>query len=168
MRQAFERVRDAGLLEDICGLVYRPDSDEGPPDYLVNTGVQRLVADLDELPLSFESLGLFEPPHRRTGLSRHAVPVDRLGRHADIMSLVPTHGCKFHCPYCPIPAYNQFTFRAQRRPVGGGDDRDCGAHGDPQVLRHGRQFLQQAGDGRGGVFERWRRARCTAGRSARP
>src|SRR5262249_44872316 len=22
-----------------------------------------------------------------------------------------THGCKFHCPYCPIPAYNQFTFR---------------------------------------------------------
>jgi radical SAM superfamily enzyme YgiQ (UPF0313 family) len=24
---------------------------------------------------------------------------------------VTTHGCKFHCPYCPIPAYNQFTFR---------------------------------------------------------
>ena len=22
-----------------------------------------------------------------------------------------THGCKFHCSYCPIPAYNQFTFR---------------------------------------------------------
>jgi radical SAM superfamily enzyme YgiQ (UPF0313 family) len=27
------------------------------------------------------------------------------------VSLVTTHGCKFHCPYCPIPAYNQFTFR---------------------------------------------------------
>ena len=28
-----------------------------------------------------------------------------------MISLVTTHGCKFHCPYCPIPAYNQFTFR---------------------------------------------------------
>jgi radical SAM superfamily enzyme YgiQ (UPF0313 family) len=28
-----------------------------------------------------------------------------------MVSLVTTHGCKFHCPYCPIPAYNQFTFR---------------------------------------------------------
>jgi radical SAM superfamily enzyme YgiQ (UPF0313 family) len=28
-----------------------------------------------------------------------------------MISMVTTHGCKFHCPYCPIPAYNQFTFR---------------------------------------------------------
>jgi radical SAM superfamily enzyme YgiQ (UPF0313 family) len=28
-----------------------------------------------------------------------------------MISLVTTHGCKFHCSYCPIPAYNQFTFR---------------------------------------------------------
>ena len=25
--------------------------------------------------------------------------------------MVTTHGCQFHCPYCPIPGYNQFTFR---------------------------------------------------------
>ena len=43
MRTAFERVREGGLLEDIPGLVYRPEGPEGPPHYLVNTGVQRLV-----------------------------------------------------------------------------------------------------------------------------
>jgi radical SAM superfamily enzyme YgiQ (UPF0313 family) len=37
--------------------------------------------------------------------------VGQLHRHASIISVVTTHGCKFHCPYCPIPAYNQFTFR---------------------------------------------------------
>jgi radical SAM superfamily enzyme YgiQ (UPF0313 family) len=30
-----------------------------------------------------------------------------------MISVVTTHGCKFHCPYCPIPAYNQFTFRTK-------------------------------------------------------
>src|SRR5207249_2639818 len=35
----------------------------------------------------------------------------QLKRHAGMISLVTTHGCKFHCSYCPIPAYNQFTFR---------------------------------------------------------
>jgi radical SAM superfamily enzyme YgiQ (UPF0313 family) len=28
-----------------------------------------------------------------------------------MVAVVTTHGCKFHCNYCPIPAYNQFTFR---------------------------------------------------------
>jgi len=28
-------------------------------------------------------------------------------RHSPISSLVLTFGCKFACPYCPIPAYNQ-------------------------------------------------------------
>ena len=111
MREAFDRVRDAGLLEDVPGLVYRPDAADGPPEYLINTGVQRLVQDMDELPLPLDALGLFEQPHRRTTLSRHPVPLNRLRRHAKIMALVTTHGCKFHCPYCPIPAYNQFTFR---------------------------------------------------------
>jgi hypothetical protein len=64
MREAFERVRKAGLLEDIPGLVYRPDTDEGPPECLMNTGTQRLLRDLDELPMPFDGLGLFEPPHR--------------------------------------------------------------------------------------------------------
>jgi radical SAM superfamily enzyme YgiQ (UPF0313 family) len=111
MRAAFERVRDGGLLEDIPGLVYRPDASDGPPPHLVNTGVQRLVQDLDELPLPLEAMGLFEPPHRRSELSSGPIPAERLGRHAKILAMVTTHGCQFHCPYCPIPAYNQFTFR---------------------------------------------------------
>lgn len=111
MRTAFERIRAGGLLEDIPGLVYRPDARDAPPEYLVNTGVQRLVQDLDELPLSLESMGLFEPPHARTTLSARPVPADQVGRHAKILAMVTTHGCQFHCPYCPIPAYNQFSFR---------------------------------------------------------
>ena len=111
MRTAFERVRESGLLEDIPGLVYRPDASDGPPPYLVNTGVQRLVQDLDELPLSLEAMGLFEPPHGRSTLSTQPVPAAQVGRHAKILAMVTTHGCQFHCPYCPIPAYNQFTFR---------------------------------------------------------
>ncbi len=111
MRQAYERVRSAGLLEDIPGLVYRPDAPEGPPPYLVNTGVQRLVQDLDELPLPFDALGLFEPQHKRRTLSSLPVGRDRLKNQGDVISLVATRGCKFHCPYCPIPGYNQYTFR---------------------------------------------------------
>jgi radical SAM superfamily enzyme YgiQ (UPF0313 family) len=69
------------------------------------------VQDLDELPHPLVGLGLLEPPHRRRTLSRRPLPLDKLRRHAHVVSLVTTHGCKFHCPYCPIPAYNQFTFR---------------------------------------------------------
>ena len=111
MRAAFQRARDGGLLEDIPGLVYRPDAPDGPPQYLVNTGVQRLVQHLDELPLSLEVMGLFEPPHGRNTLSSRPVSAERVGRHAKILAMVTTHGCQFHCPYCPIPGYNQFTFR---------------------------------------------------------
>ena len=113
MRAAYERAREGGLLEDIPGLVYRPDSRDGLPDYLVNTGVQRLVQDLDELPLPLEAMGLFEPPHRRALLAREPIPAERIGRHAETVAIVTTHGCQFHCPYCPIPGYNQFTFRSR-------------------------------------------------------
>ena len=111
MREAYERAREDGLLEDIPGLVYRPDAPSGVPEYLVNTGVQRLVQDLDELPLPFDAMGLFEPPHRRATLSSLPIPTERIGRHAQFLAMVTTHGCQFHCPYCPIPSYNQFTFR---------------------------------------------------------
>ena len=111
MRAAFERTRDEGLLEDVPGLVYRPNAAEGPPEYLVNTGVQRLLQNLDELPMPFDILGLFEPPHRNNTLSLRPLPLDQVNRHAKIMSVETTHGCKFHCPYCSIPAYNQFGFR---------------------------------------------------------
>ena len=111
MRQAFERVRAAGLLEDIPGLVYRPDAPKGRPPYLVNTGIQRLVQNLDELPLPFDAFGLFEPRHKGSTLSKRPVPRERIKSHGNIVSMVTTRGCKFHCPYCPIPGYNQYTFR---------------------------------------------------------
>jgi radical SAM superfamily enzyme YgiQ (UPF0313 family) len=135
-RKTFHRLRRSGLLDDIPGLVYRPHdwnedrsvvrspwsvagdrptTDHGlrttDPGTLINTGIQRLVQDLDELPHPVVGLGLIEPPHRRRTLSRRPLPIDKLGRYAGMISLVTTHGCKFHCPYCPIPAYNQFTFR---------------------------------------------------------
>jgi radical SAM superfamily enzyme YgiQ (UPF0313 family) len=78
---------------------------------LINTGIQRLVQDLDELPHPIVALGLIEPPHRRRTMARKPVELGRLGRYGNVVALVTTHGCKFHCPYCPIPAYNQFTFR---------------------------------------------------------
>jgi radical SAM superfamily enzyme YgiQ (UPF0313 family) len=110
-RKAFHRLRRSGLLDDIPGLVFREGDEKDPLGRLINTGVQRLVQDLDELPHPITSLGLLEPPHRRRTLARRPVEVDRLHRHAGMISVVTTHGCKFHCPYCPIPAYNQFTFR---------------------------------------------------------
>jgi radical SAM superfamily enzyme YgiQ (UPF0313 family) len=110
-RKAFHRLRRSGLLDDIPGLVFREGDETGPQGRLINTGIQRLVQDLDELPHPEVSLGLLEPPHRRRTLSRRPIEVSRLHRYAGMISVVTTHGCKFHCPYCPIPAYNQFTFR---------------------------------------------------------
>lgn len=111
MRTAFERVRREGLLEDIPGLVYRPDDGKGPPLFLTNTGIQRLVQNLDEHPLATESLDLFEIGHRRKTLSDRPAAPTKIRRHAKILAMVTTQGCKFRCSYCPIPAYNQFTFR---------------------------------------------------------
>ena len=110
MRAAFERARDGGLLDDIPGLVYRPDGPRARPifgqHWRAAAGPRpRRVA------VAAGSHGLFEPPHGRSTLSAQPVPAERIGRHAKILAMVTTHGCQFHCPYCPIPAYNQFTFR---------------------------------------------------------
>ena len=111
LRRTFHRLRRSGLLDDIPGLVFREGDEKAPVGRLINTGIQRLVQNLDELPHPVTSLGLLEPPHRRSTLSRHPLAVDKIRRYSGMISLVTTHGCKFHCPYCPIPAYNQFTFR---------------------------------------------------------
>jgi radical SAM superfamily enzyme YgiQ (UPF0313 family) len=110
-RKAFHRLRRSGLLDDIPGLVFREGDEKGPLTRLIHTGTQRLVQDLDELPHPVVSLGLIEAPHRRRTLARRPLDIGKLHRHAGMISVVTTHGCKFHCPYCPIPAYNQFTFR---------------------------------------------------------
>lgn len=111
LRKTFHRLRLAGLLDDIPGLVYREGDDREPLSRLVNTGVQRLVQNLEELPHPLIGLSLLEAPHRRQTLSRSPCRLNRLNKYCQIISVVTTHGCKFHCSYCPIPAYNQFTFR---------------------------------------------------------
>jgi radical SAM superfamily enzyme YgiQ (UPF0313 family) len=113
LRKTFHRLRRSGLLDDIPGLVFREGDEKAAPTRVINTGIQRLVQNLDELPHPIAALGLIEPPHHRRHLSSKAIPVDKIHRHAGMISMVTTHGCKFHCPYCPIPAYNQFTFRVK-------------------------------------------------------
>ncbi len=112
-RATFLRARDAGLLDDIPGLVYARTGPTGVAEELVDTGVQRLVGDLDELPHPALGFRLLEPPSRRTTLQSRALAPEQVRRHSPIASLVLTFGCKFNCPYCPIPAYNQRQHRVK-------------------------------------------------------
>ncbi|HQL54715.1 MAG: radical SAM protein [Phycisphaerae bacterium] len=113
LRASFLRARDAGLLDDIPGLVYARTGPTGVPEELVDTGIQRLVGNLDELPHPAIGFRLLEPPSRRTTLQSRALAPEQVRRHSPIASLVLTFGCKFNCPYCPIPAYNQRQHRVK-------------------------------------------------------
>lgn len=111
LRQAFERARLQGALESVPGLVYlSPEASLHEP-VLIDTGLQRLVQHLDEMPHEVSGLSVMEPPSRRAGLSAAPIPDSRVRRHARICSLLVTQGCKFSCSYCPIPAVNQKTWR---------------------------------------------------------
>lgn len=105
LRHVFLRARDRGLLDGIPGLMYARG--DGVAEALVDTGTQRLLGDLDELPPAVLGYRLLEPPGRARTLATHALPAAQVRRHSPISSLVLTFGCKFRCPYCPIPAYNQ-------------------------------------------------------------
>src|SRR5207237_6381435 len=74
---------------------------------LVGTGVQRLLGALDELPSPVLGYSLLEAPSGSTTLAPKALSADRVRKCSPISSLIMTFGCKFNCPYCPIPAYNQ-------------------------------------------------------------
>jgi radical SAM superfamily enzyme YgiQ (UPF0313 family) len=113
MRSAFIRARDSGALEDVPGLMYSRCGPSGMPEELIDTGMQRLVGDLDELPHPVLGYRLLEPPGRHATLSSHALPVDQVRKKSPLSSLVMTFGCKFNCPYCPIPAYNQRQHRVK-------------------------------------------------------
>src|SRR5205085_4337620 len=80
---------------------------DGVAEELVHTGTQRLLADLDELPDPVLGYRLLEPPSGSKLLGSLALAANRVRRNSPISSLVMTFGCKFACPYCPIPAYNQ-------------------------------------------------------------
>ncbi len=113
MRSAFGRARDSGLLDDIAGLVYPHGPRDGIPDELVDTGTQQLLGDLDELPDPVLGYRLLEPPGKAATLASRALEAGKIGKYGPIGSLVLTAGCKFTCPYCPIPAYNQRQYRAK-------------------------------------------------------
>ncbi|MHC4563893.1 MAG: B12-binding domain-containing radical SAM protein [Planctomycetota bacterium] len=113
MRSAFLRARDSGALDDIPGLVYARGDNHGVARELVDTGIQRLVGDLDELPHPALGFGLLQPPSRRATLSPQAIPANRVRKHNRLSALVMTLGCKYGCFYCPIPAYNQRQLRTK-------------------------------------------------------
>ncbi len=111
VRAAFERVRGDRSLNEIPGLVYmHPDAAPTEP-LAINTGVQRLLRDLDELPMPDAGYRLLEPPHRGTSMRERPLDASRVRRNSPISSVIGTHGCKFNCSYCPIPAVNQRTWR---------------------------------------------------------
>lgn len=116
LRSAFMRAKAEGLLDAIPGLVYPRGTRDGVAEELVDTGMQRLLGDLDELPHPVHGYGLLEAPSRETMLASKAMPAALVAKHSPISSLVLTFGCKFACPYCPIPAYNQ---RQHRMKSGG-------------------------------------------------
>jgi len=113
MRLAFQRARDSGALDEVPGLVYARTDAWGVVEELVDTGIQRLVGDLDELPHPALGYRLLEPPGNGPTLSPQAIPANRVRKHARLASLVLTQGCRFGCSYCPIPAYNQRQLRAK-------------------------------------------------------
>lgn len=108
MRSVFARAKESGALDEIPGLVYgRSTRRDGLAEELIDTGVQRLLGDMDELPHPVLGYQLLEPPGRRETLVSQALNPRGVRRNSAVSSLVLTQGCKFRCQYCPIPAYNQ-------------------------------------------------------------
>lgn len=111
LRDAFIRARNGGLLDSIPGLMYARTDSRGAAVEVVDTGVQRLVGNLDELPDPVLGYQALEAPSRSPYLASRPLAPDRVRRYSPISSLVLTFGCKFACNYCPIPAYNQRQYR---------------------------------------------------------
>ena len=102
-------------LDEIPGLVYarRRAATASPRNWSTPASSDSL-GDLDELPdpvLGYRLLEAAQPP--RDARRRSAVASDRVRRLSPISSIVLTFGCKFACPYCPIPAYNQRQHRVK-------------------------------------------------------
>ena len=86
---------------------------DGVPEELVDTGIQRLLGNLDEMADSVHGYRLLESPSWRATLGAQPVAANRIRRLSPISSIVLTFGCKFACQYCPIPAYNQRQYRTK-------------------------------------------------------
>jgi len=113
IRQTLLRIRDSGVLDGIAGLVYAQGPADGIAEQLVDTGIQRLVGDLDELADPVAGYSILDPPSRRSTLSPQPLAAGKVRRHTPISSVLMTCGCKFGCWYCPIPAYNHHLHRVK-------------------------------------------------------
>lgn len=113
LRSTYFRARDNGQLDQVPGMVFAKTKKDGAIESLIDTGVQRLLGDLDELPHPVLGYRILEPPSSQTTLARQPLPASQVKRYSPIGALVMTFGCKFACPYCPIPAYNQRQFRVK-------------------------------------------------------
>src|SRR5262249_56597009 len=69
LRLAFERAVRSGALDAVPALVYRDPHSSLAEPVLIDTGLQRLVQHLDEMPHEGTSLGLLEPPQGGAGLA---------------------------------------------------------------------------------------------------
>jgi len=113
LAQTLRRVKGQGLLDDIPGLVYPVGPEGSIAEELVDTGIQRLLGDLDEKPSPVGGYAIVEPPSRRATLSSAPLPANKIHKLSPLATIVMTLGCKFGCPYCPIPAYNQRQYRTK-------------------------------------------------------
>ncbi|MBI2298529.1 MAG: radical SAM protein, partial [Armatimonadetes bacterium] len=113
MRSAFLRARDSGALDEVPGLVYPRTDARGVQVERVDTGIQRLVGDLDELPHPVLGFQLLQPPSERATLGGPALAAGEVHRHSRLATIVLTLGCRLNCSYCPIPAYNQRQLRTK-------------------------------------------------------
>ena len=111
--ETFQKTRRTGMLDDVPGLVYLSPEASPQEPIAINTGIQRLLRDLDEMPMPDAGFRMIEPPHRRRTLSAKPCSARRVGRLSTIASVIATHGCKFNCSFCPIPAVNQRTWRVK-------------------------------------------------------
>jgi radical SAM superfamily enzyme YgiQ (UPF0313 family) len=116
LAQTFRRIQAEGLLGDIAGLVYPTGPGRGLVEGLVDTGIQRLLGDLDEKPSPVGGYSIVEPPSRKATLSSRPIPADKIHKLSPLSTIVLTQGCKFGCQYCPIPAYNQRQYRTKTGP----------------------------------------------------
>ena len=116
LRQTFANARASGALDAIPGLIYPRLNPDGTVAELVNTGIQRLLGDLDELAFPTAGYGILEAPSRRPTLAARPVPASQVRKYTPISSLSITFGCRFSCDYCPIPAYNQKNLRGKSGP----------------------------------------------------
>ena len=82
---------EVGALDSIAGLVYARGRFDGVSEELVDTGVQRLVGDLDELSSPVLGYRLLEAPSRKATLASEALPAERVRKLSPISSLVLTY-----------------------------------------------------------------------------